>query len=132
VITYLLMVGVPILGLLGILEAGRRITAPPAIGGDWRVAFDPAANCASGIAGLGQPALSISQSGTEALVTLNDGRGTVFPASLNGATLRAPFLTATIAGKPGQRVLEGRMNIGGCAGVPFRAVRLSRVGKGGE
>jgi hypothetical protein len=117
-----------VLGLFGILEVGRGIAAPPSVGGDWVVQFDRAADCA-GASGLRQPGLSISQSGAEALIALNDGRGTTFPATVNGATLAAPALTATIAGKPGERVLEGRMNFDGCGTAVFRAVRQASARK---
>jgi hypothetical protein len=33
---YLLLVGLPVAGVLGILHAGRGLQAPPAIGGAWR------------------------------------------------------------------------------------------------
>jgi hypothetical protein len=123
VAAYLLLVGVPVLGLLGILEAGRGISAPLSIGGDWAIELDPAARCANSPAGLRQPALSISQSGTQALITLNDGHATTLDATVQGATLAAGSLTAAISGKPGERVLEGTMNFDGCAPVTFRAVR---------
>jgi hypothetical protein len=110
---YLLLVGVPVLGLLAILEAGRGIPAPLSIAGDWTLEFDPAAQCATGPTGLRQPALNISQSGTGALITVN------------GATLTAKSLTATISRKPGARTLEGKMNFDGCAPVAFRAVHLA-------
>jgi hypothetical protein len=57
--------------------------------------------------------LNISQSGTGALITVN------------GATLTAKSLTATISRKPGARTLEGKMNFDGCAPVAFRAVHLA-------
>ncbi len=117
--------------LFGILEMGKGAAAPLSIGGEWTVQFDPAANCASGIGRLRQPALSISQSGPGALITLNDGRATAFPATITGATLAATSLTATIAGKPGERVLEGRLNFDGCAPVAFRAIRQAAAKKGG-
>jgi len=113
-----------VLGLLGILEAGRGIAAPLSIGGEWNVAFDPAATgCATGPAGLRQPALNISQSGVEALITVNDGHATTLEASVHGATLNAKSLTATIAGKPGERTLTGTMKFEGCGPAAFRAVR---------
>jgi|HubBroStandDraft_1064217.scaffolds.fasta_scaffold01803_8 hypothetical protein len=124
------MVGVPVLGLLGILEAGRGIPAPLSIGGDWTLEFDPAAQCANGPASLRQPALNISQSGTEALVTVNDGHATTLEATIHGATLNAKSLTAIIAGKPGERTLEGSMNFAGCAPVAFRAVRQAPKKRG--
>jgi hypothetical protein len=111
------------MALLGILEAGRSITAPYAIGGEWTLDFDSAGTCASGAAKLRQPALSVSQSGTQALITLNDGRLTTIDATIEGATVSAKSLIATIGGKPGERTLEGTMNFDGCAPAHFRAVR---------
>jgi len=127
-----LLVGVPVLCLFGILEMGKGIAAPPSIGGEWTVQFDPAANCGGALARLRQPALSISQSGRGALITLNDGRSTTFPATLTGATLTAASLTATLAGKPGERVLEGQFDFDGCAPVGFHAIRQAPAKKGGE
>ncbi|MGA2736403.1 MAG: hypothetical protein ABSG65_03010 [Bryobacteraceae bacterium] len=128
VIAYLLLVGVPVMGLLGILEAGRGIPAPLSIAGDWAIEFSPAAHCG---ALLRQPGFTISQSGTEALVTLNDGRATTLEGTVNGGVLTAKSMTASIAGKQGARTLEGTMQFDGCAPVAFRAVRLAPK-KGGE
>lgn len=118
--------GIPLLGLLGILEAGRGIAAPPPISGDWTLQFDSAASCASGPAGLQQPALSISQSGTAALITVNDGHATTLEATLDSATLTAKSpaasITASIAGQLGGRTLEGKMLFDGCGPVAFRAL----------
>ena len=125
VAAYLLLVGVPVLGLLGILEAGRGIRAPLSISGDWMIEFDPAARCASPPGSmLRQLAFNVSQSGTEALITVNDGHATVMEATIDGATLTARSLTATISGKPGARTLEGKMDFDGCAPVAFRAIQL--------
>ena len=129
---YLLLVGVPVLGLLGILEAGRGIPAPPSIGGEWTLEFDLAAHCATPPGAiLRQPAFNISQSGTEALVTLDDGHATTLECAVNGNVLTAKSLTATIAGKKGERTLQGTMQIDGCGPVAFRAIRQAPK-KGGE
>jgi len=125
-------VGLPVLCLFGIIEMGKGIAAPLSIGGEWTVQFDPAANCASGLSRLRQPVLSISQSGPGALITLNDGRSTTLAATITGATLAAASLTATIAGKPGEHVLEGKFDFDGCAPVAFRATRQAQAKKGGE
>jgi hypothetical protein len=128
---YILLVGVPLVGLLGILEAGRSIAAPMSVGGDWVLDVDPAA-CPSGVARLRQPVLSIVQSGTDALVTLNDGRATQMPATIAGAALNASALRATIAGKPNQRALTGTLQLDGCPPLTFRATRQAPARKGGE
>lgn len=115
---------------------GKGIAAPLSIGGEWTVRFNPAASCAS-LTRLRQPALSISQSGPGVLITLNDGRSTTFPATIAGATLTAASftaasLTASIAGKPGERVLQGKFDFDGCAPVAFRAIRQAPAKKSGE
>ena len=108
------------LGLLGILEAGRGIAAPLSVGGEWNVELEAHSGCA---ATLRQPALSISQSGPDALITLNDAHAIVLNGKIDGATLTAGSLTATIAGAKAQRTLEGKMNLDGCGPVAFRALR---------
>jgi hypothetical protein len=125
------MVGVPVLGLLGILEAGRGIRAPRSVGGEWSLTVDPVTGCANPPGSiLWQRAFNISQSGTEALITLSDGRATTLEATVNGTTLTAKPLTATIAGNPDARTLEGHMRLDGCAPVAFRAVRQTPQKRG--
>ncbi|MGO4881674.1 MAG: hypothetical protein ACLP59_12730 [Bryobacteraceae bacterium] len=134
-LAYLLLVGVPVLGLLGILEAGRGIVAPIAISGEWTLQIDPAAACANDASALlRQQGFSVSQSGPQALLTLHDGRGTTFEATVDGpqfaAKLATAAISARISGKPGSRTLEGKIAVDGCAPVNFRAVRQSAA-KGG-
>jgi hypothetical protein len=114
-----------VLGLLGILEAGRGIPAPLSISGDWTVEFDSPV-CAKA-ASAPPPALSISQSGVQALVTLNDGHASTQDATVDGPLLTAKSLTARISGKPDERRLEGKMDIPGCGPVAFHAAR--QIGK---
>jgi hypothetical protein len=128
VAVYLLLVGVPVLGLLGILEAGRSIAAPLSIGGEWALESTPTADCANPPGSLQrQLAWSVSQSGNQALITLHDGYGTTLQATIDGATFTAKSpvasITATIAGKLDQRTLEGKVTLLGCAPVAFHAVR---------
>jgi hypothetical protein len=127
VAAYLLSVGVPVMGLLGVLEAGRGIPAPLSIGGQWTLEFDPAVRCAKGPGYPRPSALSISQSGTSAVITLNDGHATALEATVNGTALTAKSsaagIAASISGRPGERTLEGKMELDGCAPVAFRAVR---------
>jgi hypothetical protein len=125
-----LLVGLPVLGLLGILDAGRSLRAPLSITGEWTVELDAGARCATGPASPRQPALSISQSGTQASITLNDGHAAMFDANVEGAALTAGPLRATIAGQPGARTLEGTMNLAGCGPVAFRAVRQTAKERG--
>jgi len=126
-LAYMLLVGVPVLALLGILEAGRSLAAPPALSGDWKLEFDDAA-CGNR-PNLRQPALSVSQSGMDALLTLNDGRnggrGTVFEATIASNQLRSNNLNAAVTGKRPDRVLKGTLAIDGCPPLTFHATRLA-------
>jgi hypothetical protein len=36
IVAYVLLVGVPLLGLLGIVRAGQHLTPPISVGGTWR------------------------------------------------------------------------------------------------
>lgn len=56
---YLALVGLPLAGLFGILRAGSRLEAPPAVGGAWRV--EAPASPADSV-------LEVSQSGVHAVV----------------------------------------------------------------
>ena len=119
------------LALFGLLELGRGIAAPLSVGGDWTLEFGSDAGCPA-VAGLHQPAFNISQSGTQALITWNDGRSTAGPAFINGSALTAKSLDATITGKGAGRILEGKLSLEGCAPVAFRAVRQAPAKKKGE
>jgi hypothetical protein len=122
----MLLVGLPVLALMGILEAGRAVAAPLSIRGEWTLEFDSGATCARDLAALKQPALSISQSGPDVIITLNDGHGSTYPATLDGSALHSALLVASISGKYPARVLDGRINLAGCAPAGFHAVRQIR------
>jgi hypothetical protein len=79
------------------------------------------------MARLRQPALSIVQSGTHALITWNDGNATTVPATIRGTTLMAGSLTAAISGKNGGRKLQGTVHFDGCAPAAFQAARTARL-----
>lgn len=129
----MLTVGVPVLGLLGILEAGRGIAAPLSVGGEWTLQVDPAAAdaCASPPGSiLRQLAFSVSQSGPDALVTLADGNATTLSAKVEGRTVTTSSFTAAIVGDTGARTLDGAINYPGCAPVAFHAVRQASRKRG--
>jgi hypothetical protein len=81
VLTYLAMVGIPVAGLLGILDYGAELTAPPAITGGWQVEGS-LTSCL-----LAQPSeLAFQQSGRFLQVSLGAASG---DARLDGDELRA-------------------------------------------
>lgn len=143
---YLALVGVPLLALFAILKTGGGIAANPSVAGDWNVAADfsslGAAPCGPLLATVHQPAFSITQSGREMTLTLNNSYKTVLAARVsgsrlitNGPTIRAGAgcpdpqairISAEISGEREARSLEGTANVAGCADckpMTFRATR---------
>lgn len=140
---YFLLVGVPLLLLLLILHAGRRLTAPVSLGGAWDLVVDSAATgkttCASLLYRIRKPFFTISQSGGQLQFVLGDRQATTFPGTLRGDQVlaKAPaartcagpksiFLHARVSDEGDARVLTGTLGIDGCgdcAPVRFRALR---------
>jgi hypothetical protein len=130
--------------LLGVLEIGRDLAAPVAVGGTWDVAADlrtlSSAPCAAPAAADRQTVLEITQSGKYLAVALDGmrGLGRLEDAALTAAELRpagggacgsgaAPvYLHAAIEGSPDHDRMAGTIGIkdcSACAAVPFRATR---------
>jgi len=149
IFAYILLVGIPLLGLLAILRAGERLTPPRYLGGAWTLEadFTSLANqaCRNLFSSLRQPFLSISQSGPALDLTLNNSQRTTLPGTLENSSLtvgvgrraspsaggncldpQAIWLRAEIAQQAGQRILIGTLGVAGCPGcspIPFRAQR---------
>jgi hypothetical protein len=156
IVAYICLVGTPLLGLLGILRAGQHLTPPVSVGGAWSLEANFGAlgsgSCTDLLASVSQPFLSIYQSGTNLVFTLNNSQKTALPGIIQGAELamsrddtpvsaetgactdpQSIQLNGTVGNQGGQRVLTGILAIDGCAAcqpVLFRAVRQS--GKGGR
>ena len=127
---YLALVGLPLLGVSGILRAGSGLVAPPSFGGTWALATADAPG------GCARPAgpLRVTQSGRRAQVTLG---AVAAGADVDGRRLRTRGAVATAGPCAGWRVeaegvggpvpeaLTGRLVPEGCAcaPVPFRASR---------
>jgi len=149
-IIYFFLVGIPLVGLLAILRAGERLTPPLSVGGSWKLEadFSSLANkaCRELLSNVGQPFLSISQSGQSVVLTLNNAQRTTLPGNLLNASLTAAASPATdpassstecvdpqairlhaeIAKEADERILIGTLSIAGCPGclpIPFRAQR---------
>ena len=133
VVLYFLLVGVPVLGVLGMLRLGERIVATPAVGGTWQV--EGGALCA-----VPERTFRVEQSGTFLRVLLPgrvglparlargmlsaDGgaRSDISPGCRNGdVRLRA----RVGAGVPDR--IEGMVGVPGCAGCPMAAFAAVRV-----
>lgn len=154
IVAYICLVGMPLLGLLGILRAGQRLTPPVSVGGAWYLEANfealSSGSCRDLLTSVNQPFLSILQSGANLALSLNNPQKTTLPGSIRGAVITvsqqdAPVseetgectnpqsiqLNATVDNQGGKRILTGTLAIQGCAAcqpIHFRAVRQS--GKG--
>ena len=153
IVAYICLVGTPLLGLLGILRAGQHLTPTVSVGGAWYLEPNSgtlaSGSCRDLLAGVSQPFLSLQQSGTNLIFSLNNPQKTTLPGTIQDAEMTmsredAPVseatgactdpqsiqLHATVANQGGQRVLTGTLAIQGCACQPiqFRAVRSSAKG----
>lgn len=146
-IAYVLLVGVPLLGLAGVLKAGHALTAPISVGGAWTLETSPATSFGQT---LRNSVLTISQSGSELVVSLNNGWTTTGAGTLAGDVIDAAMpLPAAVAGPCGSdatlavkamvdskaepRTLHGTISIKGCVSpdteLDYSAVRQSRPKK---
>lgn len=156
VLTYVLLVCLPLVVLLAILRIGSRLRAPLAIGGAWTVSADwtplSGTPCKQLLENIRQPFINVSQSGARLIFTLNDKAGTSIPGLLQDATLtmaqdqalhptvgcadsEAIYLTAKVEHQGSERIMTGVLGVRGCdacAPVAFRAVRNAHPAEGGR
>lgn len=149
VLLYIVLVGLPVLGVLGILRVGSRLAAPPHLGGVWSAGLGPTAQLVPPCVELAHdaPAFHVAQSGVHVAVTLNDPSRTEIGARLDGKRLwghaaRLPLLgtarsacpdaslelAADVVGEGGTPSLVGHLWAARCAAcepVSFRAERAS-------
>lgn len=155
VIAYIVLVGLPILGLVGVLKKGRSLTAPISVDGTWTLKADAAAlaalPCAKALAGTQDATMSISQSGGNFTLNLNNGPKAAASGTLDGTTFKASVPPAAWPGESGcasgqdfsivakvdpkanPRSLTGTLSLNGCAScapVEFQAVRQTPAKKG--
>lgn len=149
VLLYIALVGLPVLGVLGILRLGSGLSAPPHLAGVWRAGLGPATQLVPPCVELAHdaPAFHLSQSGVTVDLTLNDAARTRIGARLDGTRLwgqadRLPLLGTARSACPGASLelaaevvedggtstLVGHLWAGACAAcepVSFRAERAS-------
>jgi hypothetical protein len=121
-VSYLLFVGIPLAGLLGVLRLGQGLEAPRAVHGAWAVQpmASPGRACHRHLLAGGDSTLTISQSGRQLSAKLGPG---------DAATLRGRLIGAEL-------VLEGAIQPGsalrhaGCAAGDSVRVAARLVGGG--
>ena len=158
-LAYICLVGAPLLALVGIVRAGQHLRPPISLGGEWNLDADfgswPSGPCRELLASVNRPFFSVSQSGSELAVTLNNPQKTVLAGKLRGTSLtigaegphksrptlaacgntEAVRLIARVTGQARQRALEGTLDLEGCSNCPplaFRATRRASPGSGGR
>jgi hypothetical protein len=152
VITYILLVGLPLLGLAGVLRSGRELVAPISVDGVWKFGADsanlPAGRCGKSLASLQDSLVTISQSGKGLVLSLNNGSQATGSGVIEGTTLNATVplpeastnepgcgsntvltLTGTINPKAEARSMQGTISVNectSCSSVKYQAVRQTR------
>jgi hypothetical protein len=157
VIAYILLVGLPVVGLVGVLKSGRALAAPISVDGIWQLQVDPAQvsalPCGKLLAYTPDTALAISQSGKNFTLSLTNGSKSTASGVLDGTTLKASLVPAARSDEPGcgngreislvatvdpkaePRLLAGELSVSSCpscASVEFHAVRLAPPTKKGS
>lgn len=150
VIAYILLVGFPLLGLVGVLRTGRDLTAPLSVDGTWRIQTDvnqlAAMPCSGSIGSIQDTDVVISQSGKNLILNLDKAtasgviEGTTLTASVQPSVAwareslcgndRLLALTATVDAKADPRSLMGVLSDNrcpSCTPVRFHAVRQPRA-----
>jgi hypothetical protein len=155
VVAYILLVGLPLIGLAGVLKTGRGLIAPISVDGMWKIEADTSRfatqPCAKTASSLVNTSLVISQSGKSLVLTFNNASKTVTSGVIEGKSLAASVvpvrlsgdtgcgdqplaLTATVDPKAEPRSLTGVLSVNGCASctpVEFHALRQPRGPAGG-
>lgn len=150
VIAYILLVGLPLLGLVAVLKVGRQLSAPISLQGEWKletqVVHPQSAPCGQLLAMFQDSIMGISQSGkglvmSSSVCVTNVGRGGIEGTTLKG--LIPLVTTATVGQDCGSRqaiVLVANLNLNAqephemsgslsldgcssCAALAFRATR---------
>jgi len=158
VLAYVFLVILPLVGLAGILKAGRHVTAPVSIDGLWTVRVDSAQiaslPCGKALAASPNETIVIAQSGETFVLSFPSGPNLTASGTLEGTTLRASLtspkeshdsscasgtqlsLLASLDRRADSSLLTGTLsapNCETCATVGFRAERqASAASKGGH
>jgi hypothetical protein len=110
ILTYVFLVGIPLAGLMGILNLGERLVAPRSLAGNWvavertsRAAWDPRCRVAAepDEDDEGPSAMRIVQSGGRADVFWSGVRAKKFRVSLRGDSLEGKLALESGHGCPG-------------------------------
>jgi hypothetical protein len=144
-VTYLLLVGLPVIGVLGVLEVGRSLTPSLSVSGHWKVEIGRRAgansSCADFFDESGPLTLSISQSGPNLSLLFESTRKLKLDGEIESTSLKATRtgspdddaelvqLKATFDPKTNPERLIGALSFNRCpttSGISFIATRQSK------
>lgn len=145
VIAYLLFVGVPLVGLFYVFQAGGRLTAPRAVHGSYSTTVTSSGGCAASALRSGDSSIAVIQSGRRVTITVGAARELSLDGLSSDTAIAAEgivregvtpddwhcqpgdTLRFTAAVDPGEQLLTLRGSLGGgcdsCAAVGFTASR---------
>jgi hypothetical protein len=145
VVLYLLFVGIPLLGLIVVLQLGRLVRPTPSVDGKWRVdaqgQLATALMCRDSIPGNEQWLFDVTQSGQHVTLRLENARDVVLRGNLERGVVEASArqkdgspairLNAQIEPPRAPQTLVGKLGIADCPApdgdraveVDFRATR---------
>jgi|GEM_PF-2074707 len=136
VLLYLGLVGLPVLGIVGLLQVGQTLSAPISLAGTWNAQLNPESESTAADPGLlPQPmVLTITQSGPDVVLVFDDNQRTTLVGKIEGATIDATALghdgtTATYAADFGSTPRSFRASID-CRAEPRRLVGVLVVDRG--
>jgi hypothetical protein len=152
-LAYILLVGLPIVGLVAVLRTGRTLKAPISVDGAWQLQADPvrlaALPCGKALTDV-DSALVISQSGSNFTLNISNVPKSRGFGVLGGRNLTASLtpgeewsaqtscagnelaLTATIDPNTAPHALTGTLSVKNCPScdaVEFRATRQAAISK---
>jgi hypothetical protein len=133
-VLYVAFVGLPMLGLVGVLNGGKSLKPPPSVDGKWQVDVQPGApgDCAPVASGKHET-MEISQSGSRLTLKLADAsmHGKIQENHVSGEE-KAVKLDAQV--DPNAGTLDGKLDVQSCGKqLAFKAKRdPNQKPKGGE
>ncbi len=155
VVAYVLLVGLPLLGLAGVLRTGRTLVAPISVDGVWKIEADTSRlagqPCAKTVSSLSNTSVVISQSGKSLALSFNNASKTTASGTIDGKSVKASVdlardasdngcgdqplaMTATIDPKSEPKSLSGALSLNACPScvpVEFHALKQPRAASGG-
>lgn len=129
VLIYLVLVGIPVAGVIGVLQAGRDIIPPPYLGGTWSLLIQPDYACAPSAAG-DSLTMVVSQSGPHLAVNFPGSALPQLKGRTNGDSLGATSSSDSVqlhaSVKRGENRITGILVGMPCAGARSTTIQGTR------